>query len=359
MSAGSLPEQRSLRIVFVVPRFHTNLYFATRALIEAGHIVHLICRDRAEAEDHSRVSPHYLSATASFGEIWALLRRLDPDLLVIRDVPGLTRKFLVAGMAQRRRLYAYDQHPVSRHRSLRKFISDMLRGRPLRRITPIPGLQQPTQPARLSHYLPFPVAQAGGQNETSAGDGKQIRILCVGKLAQPRKNHQLLLQALAELPAEFAWRLTLAGATETSVSGGSDRYLDALRRQASDGPLADKLTILENVPFQDMAELYATHDICVLPSVDEPLGTSPLEAMAYGCVPVISDGCGSAGYIPSEEYGFVVRGCDVESLRLALEKLLASPARLGAMSAKVRELAATEFSEATFVRRVEVLAARR
>lgn len=362
MTTSAPASKRSLRIVFLVPRFHTNLYFATKALIEAGHSVHLVCRDRAEAEDHSHLSPHYLDATASFGDVWTLLGRLDPDLLLIRDVPGLTRKFLVAGMAQRRRLYAYDQHPVSRHRSLRKIISDLLRGRPLRRVTPIPGLERPMLPAKFSHYLPFPVAQASGLHERSKEgakeDGEPIRILCVGKLAQPRKNHHLLLEALAALPEALAWRLTLAGATETSVSGGSDGYLDRLRRQVSHGPLASRLSLLENVPFGDMAALYATHDICVLPSVDEPLGTSPLEAMAYGCVPVISDGCGSAGYIPSDAYGLVVRGADAEALRAALAQLLESPARLKAMSAKVRELAATEFSEATFVGRVEALASR-
>jgi hypothetical protein len=44
-------------ILFVVPRFHTNLFFATRALVRAGYKVHVFARKSATLEDYSVVTP--------------------------------------------------------------------------------------------------------------------------------------------------------------------------------------------------------------------------------------------------------------------------------------------------------------
>ena len=67
-----------------------------------------------------------------------------------------------------------------------------------------------------------------------------------------------------------------------------------------------------------MPEVYAAHDICILPSFAEPLGTSPVEAMAYGTVPIISAQCGSAGYLTSGRDGFVFDPDDMTSAAEAL-----------------------------------------
>lgn len=348
-------EPRRLSIAILVPRFHTNLYYAVRALVDAGHEVHLICRDDKGIEDHSIIRPIYPDRPVSFSSAFALLRRLAPDLLIIRDTAGLSRHFFAASMLCGYRPIGYDQNPHYRRRSVRKMLSGFLRGRPVRRITPVLGLDRSGPPDRFSSYVPFPVERpTGGVREYVPGG--VVRILCVGKLSQKRKNQLLLVEALAPLRQTGHFTLTLVGSSRLDVDQGSEAYRDALMSHARSGPLSGKISILADVAFRDMPAIYASHDVCVLPSESEPLGTAPLEAMSYGCVPVISMDCGSAGYIDGKDCGFIVKAGDVESLARVLKPLIENPERIARLGQRARVVIEEEFSGVGFVEKIEKLA---
>ena len=352
---GRLHERRRLSIAILVPRFHTNLYYAVRALVDAGHKVHLICGDNNGIEDHSIVQPIYPDRPMSLSSAFALLRKLAPDLLIIRDTAGLSRRFFAASTLCGYRPIAYDQNPHYRRRSARKMLSGFLRGRPVRRITPVLGLDRSGLPDRFSSYVPFPIERpAGGDREYAPGG--VVRILCVGKLSQKRKNQLLLIEALASLRQAGHFTLTLVGSSRLDVDQGSETYRDALMSHAQSGLLSGQISILADVPFRDMPAIYTSHDVCVLPSVSEPLGTAPLEAMSYGCVPVISTDCGSAGYIDGKDCGLIVKAGDVESLTRALKPLIENPERIARLGQKARAVIEEEFSGAGFVERIEKLA---
>lgn len=55
--ARTMRNDRRLSVLFVVPRFHTNLFFATRALVDYGHKVSVIATSSMLIEDHSVVRP--------------------------------------------------------------------------------------------------------------------------------------------------------------------------------------------------------------------------------------------------------------------------------------------------------------
>ena len=350
--------KRGLSIVFLVPRFHTNLYYAMRALVDAGHTVYLICRDDHGIEDHSIVQPIYPDRPVSFSSAFALLRRLAPDLLIIRDTAGLSRRFFVAAMLGGYRPIGYDQNPHYRRRSLRKIVSGFLRGRPVRRITPVRGLDRSAPPDRFSSYIPFPVERPAGEAREYAPGGV-VRILCVGKLSQKRKNQLLLIEALAAFRQAGRFTLTLVGSSRLDIDQGSEAYRDALMSHAQSGPLSGQISILPDIPFRDMPAIYASHDVCVLPSGSEPLGTAPLEAMAYGCVPIISTDCGSAGYVDGKDCGFLVKAGDVESLARTLKPLIENPERIARLGQRARAVIEEEFGGAGFVEKIEQLAGAR
>jgi glycosyltransferase involved in cell wall biosynthesis len=122
------------------------------------------------------------------------------------------------------------------------------------------------------------------------------------------------------------------------------------------GRLADSIRILEDVPFQDMPEVFTEHDVCVLPASAEPYGSAPIEGMAYGCVPVLSDECGSAGIIRGKDCGYVVATGDVESLAGVFRKLIGHPGEVARLGANAAEVARRELGGALFVRKIEALA---
>jgi glycosyltransferase involved in cell wall biosynthesis len=147
----------------------------------------------------------------------------------------------------------------------------------------------------------------------------------------------------------------LVGSSNLDVGQGSEAYRDAVISQASSGPLAGKIRVILDASFRQMAEIYASHDVCVLPSVNEPLGSAPLESMAFGCVPVISTGCGSAGYIDGKDCGLLVDADDLASLSDVLKTLIANPSLVAQMGKKAKSLVESEFDDAHFVERIESL----
>jgi glycosyltransferase involved in cell wall biosynthesis len=348
---------RPLSFVFVVPRFHTNLFSAVRALKEAGHIVNLICRDHEGIEDHSFAQPIYPGLDASISNLSSILRRLAPDLVIIRRIKGLSERVFVAAVLGGYRRIAYDQAPYLQARHLWRAVTDLIRGMPYRRFTPVLGIDPAGHPDRFSTYVPFPIEMPPDLTRDYAPEGR-VRILCVGKLSQPRKNQQLLIDVL-----ETLWRagrrnfsLTLAGSSADSINEGDQSYLRSLEAQAASGLLKGHIEIRPDVPFAGMGELYRTHDVCILPASNEPLGTSPQEAMGYGVVPVISSSCGSAGYIKDLDCGFIVDLSAPETIERVLDKLLSDPVLLPKLGQKARAAAAERFSDALFVRRMEALA---
>lgn len=346
-------------VVFVVPRFHTNLYFATKALLDRGHRVTLLCSNAEGIEDHGLLTPVLLPPGTSARTVWSHLGRLSPDLLLVRRVPGLSPVAAAYGLLNRIPTFAYDQRPLTEVRSWRKIAADAVRGRPARRVTPVRGLDHAAPSDRFAVYLPFPVERLGEATEERRPSSRPLRILCVGKLTQPRKNHLLLLDALDALPDDCGWHLTLAGSSSQAVGGADAGHLARLQEAAARNRPGRSVTIRTDVPFAEMPGLYARHDVCVLPARAEPLGSSPLEAMAYGCVPVISSACGSAGSLTPGVDGLVVDVGTPEGLREALEGLARNRKRTEALGRAARATAEGELGPARFAARVEALIANR
>ncbi|WP_017733608.1 glycosyltransferase family 4 protein [Nafulsella turpanensis] len=116
-------------------------------------------------------------------------------------------------------------------------------------------------------------------------ENKKPVVLYVGRV-HPEKGLALLVKAFKKVGT--AWKLQIVGPWEVAAGGGGTAYVNSLRRLAGE----------ENVeftgPVHDMEQLnrlYAEASIFVYPSVaeqGETFGLAPLEAMAWGCVPVVS-----------------------------------------------------------------------
>jgi glycosyltransferase involved in cell wall biosynthesis len=183
-----------------------------------------------------------------------------------------------------------------------------------------------------------------------------VRILCVGKLTERRKNHFLLLRALEPLASRFDFRVTIVGSSSLDIGNADPEYFKALQDYARHGLLADRTEIVPNAPFSEMPTIYRNHDICVLPSRAEPLGTAPLEAMAQGCASIVSADAGSAYYVQSaQDAGFqcgdVFPGQDVTTLAKTLEQTMDGAAPLRSLGMNALTWTRTTFHPDGFVSR--------
>jgi len=115
---------------------------------------------------------------------------------------------------------------------------------------------------------------------------KESVILYAGRI-HPEKGLDLLMEAARSLPE--GWILDVVGPHQISAGGGGEEYLASLKQKA------EGLPVLFSGPLHginELAERYRRSRVFVYPSIaeaGETFGLAVLEAMAWGCVPIVSD----------------------------------------------------------------------
>jgi len=131
---------------------------------------------------------------------------------------------------------------------------------------------------------------------------KQKIILYTGRI-HPEKGLDLLIKAFKNTLPDY--KLQIIGPWETSMGGGGKDYLIYLRELAG----STAVEILEPVfDIETLNKYYLNASIFVYPSVaekGETFGLAPLEAMSWGCVPVVSDLPCFRDFIKNNENGLV------------------------------------------------------
>lgn len=176
-------------------------------------------------------------------------------------------------------------------------------------------------------------------NEAVDISSKRRSILYCGRI-HPEKGLELLASAANALPE--GWTLSIVGPWKTSEGGGGESYLGTLKTLFD----ASKVHFIE--PIYDIGELnllYKQAAIFVYPSVaeqGETFGLAPLEAMAWGAVPLVSDLACFKDFIVDGENGLIFnhRVSDARSrLSACLSRLIDDQAlryRLAERALKVR-----------------------
>jgi glycosyltransferase involved in cell wall biosynthesis len=133
-------------------------------------------------------------------------------------------------------------------------------------------------------------------------------ILYVGRV-HPEKGIELFLRALAHLPAEMlaTWKIRIVGPHQTHLGGGGEVFLREMQAlgQRSGARIAWPGQIFDP---EKLAEEYRNSLVFVYPSVaetGEAFGVAPIEAMAYGCAPLVSNLACFRDFIEDGVTGFV------------------------------------------------------
>ncbi|MFZ4593551.1 MAG: glycosyltransferase family 4 protein [Verrucomicrobiaceae bacterium] len=131
-------------------------------------------------------------------------------------------------------------------------------------------------------------------------EAKMKRILYCGRV-HPEKGLEILMRSAHQLSPE--WSVHIVGPWEVGQGGGGKGYLEHLKT------LAGGSAVHFHGPEFDGDKLalhYKSAAIFVYPSVaeqGETFGLAPLEAMAWGCVPVVSDLACFRDFIHPEQNG--------------------------------------------------------
>jgi glycosyltransferase involved in cell wall biosynthesis len=154
-------------------------------------------------------------------------------------------------------------------------------------------------------------------------------ILAVGRMADPRKNHMLLLRSYKALCANMdnPPRLALAGpdVPTPEFSAETDRL-----------GLSKHIDIHTLLPRDALARLFRGAVAYVSTSDEEGFGITIIEAMASGIPPVATRSGGPQDIIDDGVDGFLVDLGDAETLANRLHRVITSPELRSSMAAAAR-----------------------
>lgn len=337
------------RVLFMAPRFHTNLLPFLQGLVKASVSLKMIVVGQGATEEHDDIpleqlkmarfqpflalgqrnksdfSRFAIRVVPDVFQLYRLLKDFSPDYVVVR---GLTPIYILCSLPYiilGSRLVLYTQGARCRTWSLSRWLINtcLLLLSNSRWYTPVDrrgGDQAGLWCDDRIHWIPFAMSVCPEAERRSWNTGSP-RMLVIGKYER-RKNHHLLIGLLSRLPVSVC--LTIVG--ELTTSDHQD-YFDSLVALASDLGVANRVTFLVNRPHCEMKDLYLSHDLFVMASEREPASVSQLEAMAHGLGVIIARDNGTAHYVEDKVNGATCDSTE-SSIFAAISMALDSPENL-------------------------------
>jgi len=184
-------------------------------------------------------------------------------------------------------------------------------------------------------------ADPGVRHSESNGATAQqgVNLLSVGR-AVPKKGFDVLLRALAALPAEFHWRWQ-------HIGGGPG--LPALKRAAADLGIDKQISWLGPQPQETVLSLYRENDLFILPSRiaaggdRDGLPNVLMEAASQGLAIITSELPGITEFITADKHGLLVPPDDAVALCDAIHRVGTVPALRATLAAAAKARVTQEF----------------
>ena len=326
-----------MKVLFVVPRYHTNMIGWIKALKSIGCEVEVNAIIKGKTENYTELHPQIFELSSlsrlimkllgeggtnqprGFPRIFkyfSALKKSRPDIIVVRDI---TRWFsfmaAIYGRLLGIKVIIYSQltmhtyYTEKRRKTINwanKFFNSFW-------MTPIRGEANIKEvlPEKLV-YIPLVVDINKSQNQHLSNIP---RLLTIGKFVE-RKKHLLLLAALKNLKARgFKFELTIVG--EISSALHESNYAKVVSFIEENNMTGD-VNIKVNVPHENIGEIFAASDLFILPATNEPAGVSVLEAMAYSLPVICSTTCGTQWYIKHGQTGYIFKDESINDLEESL-----------------------------------------
>ncbi len=234
---------------------------------------------------------------------------------------------LAEAQGERLRLVALIHHPLADEAGLASDLAEALRrseARALARARLVVVTSAFTARLLADYGVPpgrIRVVEPGTDPAPAAlgSTDREPLLLSVGALV-PRKGHDLLLRALADV-RDLGWRLDCVGSPDRDPD-----WCGALLRLRDELELRERVTFSGTLTGPELDRRYAEADLFMLATRFEGYGMVFAEALARG-LPILATRTGAVGQTIPPGAGVLVRPDDPAALAAALRELLADPAR--------------------------------
>ena len=317
------------KILFVVPRLHTNLIGWLDGLSLLGLSVKVLVQTCGKSEDHSRYEPerldpgvdNFIITKSTFKDIsqFSLLARFirnsQPDLIIFRFEMNFTSLiFLLNILSTRKTFMIYQQWPIYDNRISRQITRSLIsRALKVPFITPVLSLDEKwigklrsTTESQRVFFVPFgiPMRFSTVTSLNSRQKSTSYKFLSIGKF-QERKKH---LETIKLLLSNENFRnsdatFEIVGEVSTPEH---QRVHDEITKFISLNRLELKVSLTTNQEHAQALLKIEQCDVFVLMSEQEPASVSNLESMSFGKPVIIKSGNGTANYLKNGHGGFIV-----------------------------------------------------
>lgn len=335
------------KVLFVVPRFHTNQFYLAKQLLEKEIEVNYLSVYIGTSESHKYLKPILSKPSklikwflknknskfaddretlrkytiTSIAQCIKIYKELNPDIVIVRNLRlFISIQHFFIGVILRKKVFLYTQNYYRQQISKRrKLFYRSLSIFGVKHYTPVLGdVNAPIIPNTF--YIPFVMEKMVHEKTVSSKDQNTgIQIITIGKM-QERKNLKELVDSLFRINFFDKKSNTLTVVSEC-IGEQHMKYLESIKKSILKNESQIKFHL--NIEHDKVFELLKKSDLFVLPSHNEPAGTSINEAMACGLAVVCSNSNGTQCYIENGVNGFVFKySQDFEDLDVVLKKIL-------------------------------------
>lgn len=186
--------------------------------------------------------------------------------------------------------------------------------------------------------MPYGVRIPELEKQSVSAPDEPLRLVYAGRLEAEQKRVTRLV--------DLADRLSVAGVHFTLDIVGDGEEKEALRAAIATLPhdVQDRLQLRGAVQPDEMSSLWQSHDVCVLVSAYEGTSIAMLEAMANGCVPVVTAVSGTEAVLSDASVGITCDRDDLDHMVREIKALDDDRPRLQTMSDAAREKVKSEYA---------------
>lgn len=162
-------------------------------------------------------------------------------------------------------------------------------------------------------FMEQPIAIEADWKREKRKEQETLRIGYAARLVRQQKRADLLPELISHLEQEsIDYFFQIAGEGEC---------VEIIQAFIEKNNLQSKIWLLGRIPKFEMNEFWKRQDIFVNISEYEGTSLSMLEAMSYGCVPVVTDVSGAKEFITEGVNGYICRIGDLERISDCIKKL--------------------------------------
>ncbi len=308
-------------ILFICPRFHTNL-FQTIKTLNKKYSVDMLVANKQIIEDYTFLKPIILKESIiskilmkifskfnknnrfyfpNFIKLYDFLKNKLPDLIIIRNYNKIFGLFvIIIAKFLGIKIVFYEQLDKSffkKHKLKLLFFSIRNYVLSSKFYTPIFNSFKKNIFFYNFFYVPFLVEI----KKKIKKKNKTTNFLFVGKFI-PRKNLLLLIKIFSELHRNYNFKLYIIGEVSSQLH---KNYYESVRRQISINRITNKIKIYKNLKYKKIFNYYRLCDVLIMPSINEPASISVLESLGQGTPVICGNNNGTNFYIKNKYNGLI------------------------------------------------------